>query len=567
MIEVMARYLSPGTWILGISPIATVLVLMVALRWGGAKAGAVAWLWAALVSLTCFGGDVTTLASGTAKGLWETLFILLIVWGAMSVYGLIDGMGGFPVITSTFNRVTGGDRLLQILIIGMVFPAWMQGVLGFGTPVAVTAPLLIGLGFDPILAVTIPLLGHSWTVTFGSLGSSYWTLQRMTGLAEKPLALWSAVYFVPMCVMMFFFGAFWYSKLVYGDPWREVKRGWFPWLSLGVIQGMAIFLFSAYVFPSIGGFMAGFVGLAWGSLIRKFPFYRVEVSDQTVAAQAGTGPAVTAPATKEGQKPASRQLTFGQAFLPYVVIIVLVLAIYLSPLLQPVLGTPNIRAILEQNQFQLGPAWPQTKTALGFVNAKAAKYSPLRIFTMPGSIIWGSLIISVAIYTIAGLFKPQVWKKIGERLIKAAIPASLTLIPLSMMSVVMMEHGITTLLAVGTAKATGALYPFFANYIGQLGAFMTGSNTASNILFGAFQRDTALVLGITPFLVAGAQTVGGAIGNIHCPMNITLGTGSAGIPGREGEVMSRTLTTGAIIGLVTGVLSLVLVSMFPRAGL
>jgi len=75
------------------------------------------------------------------------------------------------------------------------------------------------------------------------------------------------------------------------------------------------------------------------------------------------------------------------------------------------------------------------------------------------------------------------------------------------------------------------------------------------------------VLGVTPFLIAGAQTVGGAIGNIHCPMNITLGTGSAGIPGREGDVMSRTLTTGAIIGAVTGILSLILVAMFPRAGL
>ena len=558
MIEVMTRYLSTGMWIVGISPIVLVLLLMVGLRWGGAKAGVIAWAWAAVVSLTWFGGDLRTLASGSAKGLWETLFILLIIWGAMSIYGLIDGMGGFPVITQAFNRVTGGDRLLQILIIGMVFPAWMQGVLGFGTPVAVTAPLLIGLGFDPILAVTIPLLGHSWTVTFGSLGSSYWSLQRMTGLAEKPLALWSAVYFVPMCIMMFFFGTYWYSKLVYNDPWREVRRGWFPWLSLGVIQGIAIFIFSAYVFPSIGGFMAGFVGLAWGSLIRKFPFYRAETVDSAPVATETPSTSVRA---------SDKPLSFGWAFLPYIVIIVVVFTIYLSPLVKTWLGTPDIRAFLEQGKFQFGPSWPETRTALGYVNAKAAKYSPLRVFTMPGSIIWGSLLISVAIYQVAGLFKPQVWQKIGERFIKAAIPASLTLIPLSMMSVLMMEHGITTLLAVGAAKATGRLYPFFANYVGQLGAFMTGSNTSSNILFGAFQRDTAIVLGVTPFLIAGAQTVGGAIGNIHCPMNITLGTGSAGIPGREGDVMSRTLTTGAIIGAVTGILSLILVAMFPRAGL
>jgi lactate permease len=136
---------------------------------------------------------------------------------------------------------------------------------------------------------------------------------------------------------------------------------------------------------------------------------------------------------------------------------------------------------------------------------------------------------------------------------------------LSMMAGVMMEHGITTLLAVATAKATGMIYPFFANYIGQLGAFITGSNTASNLLFGAFQRDAALVLGVSPYLIAGLQTVGGAIGNIHCPLNVVLATSTVGIPGREGEVISQTLVAGLIMGAVIGLVGLLLALFAPVA--
>jgi len=558
VIELMAGYLNPWSWILAFSPILLVLFLMVFMGWSGAKAGSVAWFWSLVVAAVFFGGTVTTLASGSGKGLWETLFIFLIIWGAMSIYGLVDGMKGFPVITETFNRITRGDRLLQVLIIGMVFPAWMQGVLGFGTPVAVTAPLLLGLGFDPVLAVVIPALGHSWTITFGSLGSSYWVLQRFTGLAEGPLAYWSAIPFIPMTILIFFFGVFWYSKRVYGDPWREVKRGWFAWLSLGIIQSLALLVFASWIFPSIAGFLAGFCGLIWGSQLSRMPFYKVEASNDIP---------MTATRQTVEKSGGDKLLSFHQAFLPYYVIIVVVFVIYLSPLFAQFFGTPNLRAILEAPRFQLGPWWPKTTTALGYVNSEAAKYSPLRVLTMPGTVIFFSLFITVVIYKLTGLLRPGVFSTIGERLSRAAVPASLTLIPLSMMAVMMMEHGMTTLLAVGVARFTGAAYPFFANYIGQLGAFMTGSNTASNVLFGAFQRDTAIVLGISPYILAGLQTVGGAIGNIHCPMNVVLGTSTVGIPGRESEVISQTLVVGLFIGAVVGILGLILVGLYPAAGM
>lgn len=545
-IELMEQHLSLGNWLLGFSPILVVSLLMVVLKWSGAKAGAVAWLWSMAVVALLFGGDAVTLASGSARGLWETVFILAIIWGAMSIYGLIHGMGGFPSISRAFNRVTAGDRLLQVLIIGMVFPAWLQGVLGFGTPVAVTAPLLIGLGFNPVLAVVIPALGHSWTITFGSLGSSFWVLQRFTGLAEGPLAFWSAVLFVPMTIMVFFFGTYYYSRFTHGSGWHEVRRGWFAWLSLGVVQAAALFFFAIYVSPSISGFLAGFVGLAWGAVLPRTRFYRV--SD----AEGADREAISTP------EPA-KEMSFHLAFLPYYVIVLVVFLVYLSPLASQWFGLPDLRGILEAERFQIGLPWREIQTGLEVVNPAEARYSPLKVFTMPGTLIFFSLGLSVILYKILGVLKRGIVGMIWERVRKTAIPATLTLVTLSMMAGVMMEHGMTTLLAMGTALATGVGYPLFANYVGQLGAFITGSNTASNVLFGAFQRDMALVLGLNPYVIAGLQTVGGAIGNIHCPLNVVMATSTVGIAGREGEVISQTLFAGILMGLVIGILGLLLV--------
>ena len=554
MLELMAEYLTPFNWFLAISPILLVLFLMIFCGWSGSKAGAAAWFLGLIVASIFFGGTLESLASGTAKGFWETIFIFLIIWGAMAIYGVLDGLNAFPVITEIFNKITKNDRLLQILIIGMVFPAWMQGVLGFGTPVAVAAPLLLGLGFDPVLSVVIPALGHSWTITFGSLGSSYWVLQRFTGLAEQPLAYWSGLFFIPMTIMVFFFGIFWYSKRIYGSPWRELRRGWFAWLSLGVIQSVVMWAFASWVYPSVAGFVAGFVGLLWGVLLPHTPFYNVEVQTEEVA---------TPQVSDTIEKKKLPHLTFNQAFLPYYVVIAVVFVIYLSPLFHNLFGWPNLRALMETDMWVWGLSWPQITTDIGFIAEATEKYSPLKVLTMPGTLIFASLFIAVLIYKARGLYHPRATRNVINKLMTAALPATLTLITLSMMSVLLMEHGMTTLLALGAAEWTGGYYTFISNFVGQLGAFMTGSNTASNVVFSTFQRDTALVLGANPYIMAALQTVGGAIGNIHCPMNVALGTATVGIVGREGEVIAQTLVAGLIMGAIIGIIGLILMSMFP----
>lgn len=162
--------LTIGRWIIAWLPIILVLGLMMGLRWSGGKSGAVAWGASLIVGAVFFGANLKTLASGTIKGLWTTIFVLYIIWGAMTLYNVVDITGSFKVIAATFTRLTHGNKILQLLVLGWAFPSFIQGVCGFGVPVAVGAPLLVGLGFEPILAVVTALIGHSWSVTYWFIG-------------------------------------------------------------------------------------------------------------------------------------------------------------------------------------------------------------------------------------------------------------------------------------------------------------------------------------------------------------------------------------------------------------
>ena len=151
------------------------------LKWSAPKAGAASWLTVVLVAWAFFGADHDLLAISSSKGLSLSLFVLSVIWTSVFLYNVVDRMGGINVISSTMTRAIH-DPLAQALVVGWAFSGFMQGVAGFGVPVAVVAPLLVLMGFRPVKAAAIVLVGHAWAVTFGSLGSSYYTIQLVTGI-------------------------------------------------------------------------------------------------------------------------------------------------------------------------------------------------------------------------------------------------------------------------------------------------------------------------------------------------------------------------------------------------
>ncbi|HHY46228.1 MAG TPA: L-lactate permease [Firmicutes bacterium] len=523
-------------WLMALLPIVAILVLMVKFRWSGGKAGALSWFISVLIAYAFYGADSYLVAMSSIKGLWSTVFVLYIIWGAMVVYFLVTLTGAIDMISSTFSRMTAGNKLIQLLVLGWVFPSFVQGVLGFGMPVAITGPLLVGLGFPPPIAVATPLIGHSWSVTFGSLGSSYSMLVRMSQLDPRALAFWSAI-FLGICAYMVGFSI----AHLYGG-WRSVREGLGAVLVIGT--SLAIMLnIVANVVPNVASFTAGLVTLGVvGLLLTRTSWYR-------------TGVPVEAPRSAlTGQEPKAGsgkpQISFNLAFAPYWAVIIVVFGVYLTPL----------RGILDR--FSFGFGFPEAVTTFGFVSKASKAYAPIKYLTAPGTMIFVSAFLGYLVYAAAGVWKPGTGPKLVKSVVKQAIPTTITLLTMSMMAVVMTETGMVKLLAVGVANFAGRAYAVFSPLIGVLGAFMTGSNTNSNLLFTGFQIEIAKILGISALVVCGMQTTGGAIGNMLCPMNVALGTGTTGITGEEGKIIGKTLTYGLIQSFVIGILGYILVNWF-----
>jgi lactate permease len=155
-------------WALALVPIVVLLVFLVGLRWKAPEAGPVGMFTAAAIALFVFQAPAEVLAVAGAKGVWDAIFILYVVWPALLLYRITDRAGAFSALRSGIERFSSNELFL-VLGFGWVFASFLQGIAGFGTPIAVVAPLLVALGVRPLYAVVIPLIGHAWANMFGTL--------------------------------------------------------------------------------------------------------------------------------------------------------------------------------------------------------------------------------------------------------------------------------------------------------------------------------------------------------------------------------------------------------------
>ncbi|MDO9547029.1 MAG: L-lactate permease, partial [Pelolinea sp.] len=170
------------TWLLAFTPVILVLVLMTAFKWGGSKAGILTWVITQVIAVSFFGATIELLQYTYIKAFFLAIDVLLIIWGAMFLYQITKKAGTIQIIGKFLSAMTENRAFLGIFL-GWLFPSFLQGMGGFGVPVAVSAPLLVSAGFSPILAVVITSIGHGWGVSFGSMGSSIRTLMAVTGLS------------------------------------------------------------------------------------------------------------------------------------------------------------------------------------------------------------------------------------------------------------------------------------------------------------------------------------------------------------------------------------------------
>ena len=493
-------------------PIAVILTLMLAFRWGASRAGAAGYLTALVLAYGVFGLRLDGLAYAHAKAFFLSLDVLLIVWAAYLLYRVADEAGAIATIGRMLPHLTA-DRGMQALVIGWAFASFLQGVGGFGVPVAVVAPLLVGLGFTPLAAVVIPSVGHSWAVSFGSLGSSFQALLAATGLPEAPLA-------APAAVFLGLAGLLVGGMVLHAaEGWAAVRRLGLAALGMGLAMGATLYFVATHGLWHVASFLAGTAGLAMGLLLaRRYP-----------------GPQKPTETPFDGR-------ALGLALSGYGALLAITLFIQLTPAVRHFLG-----------QVVIAAPFPAVRTTLGY-ETPAGWGRRIPVFRHAGAILGYSALAAYLIYRRAGLYRPGASGRILSQTARRMMSSSVGITTMIAMAVVMQHAGMTETLARGLAHAFGHAYPVVAPWIGALGAFMTGSNTNSNVVFAQLQQRTAQLLGYAVPLILAAQTAGGAIGSVIAPTKVVVGASTGGMAGREGEVI-RSL--GVYVGLLLLALSLI----------
>jgi lactate permease len=520
-------------WIVALIPIVTLLVLMAGYQWPASKAAPLGLLIAAISGLVLYQADFTLIGLESLKGLWATLGVLIVVWPAILLFEVVYEAKAFVVFRQGLAKLTPNE-LIRVFAIGWIFVSFLQGITGFGVPVAVGAPLLVGIGLNPLWAVLIALIGHSWANTFGTLAVAWNALVTQTGIDATPelllnTALWAGIFIWVWNLMLGFAIAY-----IYGG-FKAIKKGLPAILIISLIQGGGQLLFTQFN-QTLAAFVPSTLALLTLFVLNKTPWYNKpwKISNSRVMSQ------VT---ETKAEEIVPKGMSLWQAFLPYFILTVITLTILLITPLKNFLG-----------QWRLGLAFPETITGYGYVNPAISLFSPIAPFTHAGTFLLLASIFGYLYFKKFGWIEKEGGRNLLKRSFKKTLPSTVAVAGFIIMSRLMGGTGQTLVLAQGFASALGNSYTFIAPVIGMLGAFMTSSNMASNILFGEFQMTSATLLNLDVASVLGAQTAGGAVGNTICPGNIILGTTTAGNLGQEGLILKKVLplalTAALFIGLI-----------------
>lgn len=524
-------------WSLALLPILVLLVLLVMLRWKAPQAGPMGMFTAAAVALLAFATPWQTIAVSSAKGVWDAVFILYVIWPALLLYQVTDQAGGYDALRQGITRFSRNE-LFIVIALGWVFSSFLQGIAGFGTPIAIVAPLLVAFGVRPVYAVVIPIIAHLWAKFFGTLGVSWFATMQVVELANPAAtAFQSGLLLAIPCVLGGFTVVWMYGR------WPAVRHAWPLVLIVAALQsgGQAVF---ALVDPVL----CTFVG-ASAAVLALYPLSRWKRYAEPLHLQ-------ERPAMREKEENRSEDVAapmgFAMSFLPYVILSVVAIAVLvIGPLNQLLAG------------FSVGLPFPEVTTGFGVTNKEVMPYSPFSPLTHPGTFLLVTAIVTWIVYAACGYYRK--WraddrKSILRRLIEDAVPASVPVIAFLVMAQLMNHSGQNEVLALGIAAVAPAYaFAFLSNGIGALGAFMTSSSTSSNVLFSDLQHTVARLKGLPEAAIIAAQSAGGSIGNAIAPANVVLGASTAGIAGQEGAILRKTLPWTFMAVVVTGIATVLLV--------
>jgi lactate permease len=538
-------------------PVFTLLFLMVARRWPASKAMPLAWLLTMILALFVWRSPVEYIAAVNVKGINEALEILLIIFGALVLLFTLKETGALDAIKKGFESVSV-DRRVQTILIAWLFGAFIEGAAGFGTTAALVSPLLVSLGFPALAAVMVALIANTTAISFGPVGVPT-TLGLGTAL-NKPevneallksgmnfhdfiytVSFWTAVLHSVMAIFVPLMAVAMLTR--YFGKNKSFKDGLSIWpyaLFAGLCFALPYLITARILGPEFPSLFGSLIGLSILLPLTKKGFL-VPKNNWDFPEREKWEEGWSGSLSVEYNNPVKISLI--KAWIPYLFVGILLVITRLDAL--------PFKSFLKQ--------YPIKFNLLFGIDINSA----LEPLFNPGlfPFIFIALLI-IPVYKLTSSQAAHAWKEASKK-IKEPVLALIFAVP--MVEVMQVGHSpqgwdsMPIVIAHLMSQIFQGAWPLIAPFIGAFGAFVAGSNTVSNMLFGLFQYSAADKLGISHIIVVSLQNVGGAFGVLICFFKIITAGATVGLVGKEGILFKRNLLPLIIYGLVVGITGMLLI--------
>ena len=516
----------PVSFLVAALPIAVVLVMLGLLRrpaWQASLAGLVAgFLVAVLVWQFPVGLAINTVAAGVVFALWPVMWI---VFNALLLYNIAVASGRFDAFREWVVEHLPDDRRIVLVVIGFCFGCLLEGIAGFGTPVAITSALLIMVGFPALEALTFTLIFNTAPVAFGALGVPITVLGQVTGLPAVTLGAMVGRQ-LPLFALLLPF----YVMAIYGGV-RSVRALWPALLVAGVSFGGAQFVCSNFLDYALTDVLSSLT-----SLIVTLLF--LQVWQPAVDPAFSIRARMTAQNRTDMAAARTKGVPLWQGWLPWIIVSVVVIA------------------WTHFSVFKLGAQsipWPGLDKQVLITLYKDKPYGAVWTF-QPLATGTAILLANIVTAALVGVGPGRFVAAIGETWRQSRI-AILTVALIVALAYLMNYSGMTYTLGMAVASV-GPAFPMLSAFLGWVAVFLSGSDTSGNALFGNLQVVAANQLGLNPVLIAATNSSGGVMGKMISPQNIATGVSVTDLKGHEGVVFARTFKHSIALTVLLGLLVL-----------
>lgn len=531
-------------WLSTLAASIPVIVLLGALGIFHVKAHKAALLGLAtslLVAVAVFGMPADMAASATLLGAANGLLpIGWIILNVIFLYQLTERKGQFAILRESISGITT-DRRLQLLLIAFCFGAFFEGAGGFGTPVAVTGAMLIGLGFSPLAASGLSLIANTAPVAYGALGTPITTLAKVTGLDVLQISSMVGRQMTIFAILV----PFW--LLIAFCGWRNTMRIWPAVLVAGLSFAIPQLIVSNTMGPELVAVIASVCSIA--ALVG---FLKVWQPKEVYTSTAGTMGGEAANGAKAIVADKHHGYSRGEvirAWLPWLILSVAVFAF----------GSPSVKKLLD-SIFTLEIQWPglhnliyKMPPVVAEPHLEAAIYK----FNLLSTTGTGILVAALISALIMG-YRPLQMLKVYRETFWSLRYSLITIVAMLALGYVTRFSGVDITLGLAFSH-TGVFYPFFGTLLGWLGVALTGSDTAANVLFGGLQKASAQQLGLSPILMTAANSSGGVMGKMIDAQSIVVASTATQYYGKEGVILRyvffHSLALACLVGLVVSAMA------------